>query len=134
LGEKELTILQSTVTAAADNSALCRKYIADLLERVKANTGKNPISTNVDELFRAIRDSRWQGAPDSPDRGGIFVANEDLSTAGDREIFIGLRSQAARGLVGFDARHPVRAGISGGYMTLTPFLSSLEVGLTTNTS
>lgn len=69
----EAEVLKESVTRAADNTELCRKYVKDLIERTAANAGKTVddiVSTNIEALFDIVLGSRGGGAPKW---GGIFL-------------------------------------------------------------
>ncbi|MGH9949910.1 MAG: hypothetical protein ACRD6X_22305, partial [Pyrinomonadaceae bacterium] len=73
INSSESKILLKSVTAAADNIDLCRKYIKDLIETAAslANLGKDSIiSTNVETLYNKVLNSR--GGTDLA-YGGIFL-------------------------------------------------------------
>ena len=69
----EAEALKQAVINAADNTSQCRSYIKALIEQIARNAERpmsDIVSTNVEELFDAILNSRGGG---EPGYGGIFV-------------------------------------------------------------
>jgi YD repeat-containing protein len=74
----EASILRKTIVKATNNTDLCKKYIADLIQKVATNGKKSAddiISTDIPTLFDKVLGSRSStpNAPNVNERGGIFI-------------------------------------------------------------
>jgi hypothetical protein len=74
----EASILKKTIVKATNNTDLCKKYIADLIQKVAANGKKSAddiISTDIPTLFDKVLGSRSStpNASNVNERGGIFI-------------------------------------------------------------
>ena len=101
---KEASQLVEAVTAAADNAEMCRKYIADLINKVAEMKGVKVVSTDVETLFMKVFNSRTP-APNEL-YGGIFINFESGGHARNHWSWEGGLPGSAEIYLGFEGGMP----------------------------
>lgn len=129
LTENERKSLRASVTAAADRTDICRKYIADLINKVATFEGWSPASptdSGIEALFDRIWNERFRKLDGINGFGGIYLEKRNTHLGWSGAIYIA---------VNYDPREPRYWGISRNGLAKQyeaksiPHLESADIGL-----